>query len=101
MINLTKEDSIKMWNDIIKFLTMAIIIHLLLYIVDDYGELFSEFTLKIFLYITISLVVYYLIIRKIAEKHFIEPNEEKKEEHKIEKKVEKPIKKKRNHKKNK
>ncbi|ARF11312.1 hypothetical protein Klosneuvirus_1_169 [Klosneuvirus KNV1] len=97
MINLTKEDSIKMWNDIIKFLTMAIIIHLLLYIVDDYGELFSELTLKIFLYITISLVVYYLIIRKIAEKHFIEINEEKE----IEKKVEKSIKKKRNHKKNK
>lgn len=85
-----------MWNDIIKFLTMAIIIHLLLYIVDDYGELFSELTLKIFLYITISLVVYYLIIRKITEKYFIEP-----EENNTEEKIEKSIKRKKNHKKNK
>lgn len=82
-----------MWNDIIKFLTMAIIIHLLLYIVDDYGELFSELTLKIFLYITISLVIYYLIINKITEKYFIIEEDEK---------IEKPIKKKKsNHSKNK
>lgn len=101
MINLTKEDSIKMWNDIIKFLTMAIIIHLLLYIVDDYGELFSELTLKIFLYITISLVVYYLVIRKLTEKYFLNETDENNKNNKNNEKVEKSIKKKKSSKRNK
>ena len=58
-----------MWSDITKFLTIAIILHLLLYIVDDYGELFSEFTLKIFLYLTIGLIIYHLIIKGILDKY--------------------------------
>lgn len=81
MLNLSKKDSINMWSDITKFLTIAIIMHLLLYIVDDYGELFSEFTLKLFLYLTIGLIIYHLIIKEILDKYiFGEDND-----HKIEK----------------
>jgi len=87
MINLTKQDTINMWSDITKFLTIAIIMHLLLYIVDDYGDLFSEFTLKIFLYLTIGLIVYHLIIKNIIDKYiFDEPVKSKKNEKKHKKK---------------
>lgn len=41
-INLNKEEVAMMWSDIIKFLTVAVVIHLLYYIVDDYGELFGK-----------------------------------------------------------
>ena len=77
MINLNKKDTINMWSDITKFLTIAVIMHLLLYIVDDYGDLFSEFTLKIFLYLTIGLIVYYLIIKNILDKYIFGEEDDK------------------------
>jgi hypothetical protein len=76
MINFDKEDMKHMWGDIAKFLTIAIIIHLMLYIVDDYGELFGEFSLKIFLYLTIGLIIYYLIIKNILNKYVFDEEEE-------------------------
>ena len=57
-----------MWNDIIKFLTIIIIVHLLLCVTDDYDALFDEKTLKIFLYVTLGVVIYYLIIKKFTDK---------------------------------
>ena len=54
----------EMWLDILKFLTIAITIHILLYAVDNHTELFDEFSLRIFLYIIISLIVYHLIVKK-------------------------------------
>lgn len=70
MINLklNKKEVTDLFDDIIKFLSLAIIIHILLFAIDDYGDLFSEFALKIFLYITIAIVIYHLIIKKIANK---------------------------------
>lgn len=70
-INLSKAESSRMWIDITKFLTIAIIVHLLLYAVDEYGEPFDEISLKIFLYITFSIVIYHLIIRKIVDKYIL------------------------------
>lgn len=66
--NLNKSESLEMWLDISKFLTIAIIVHLLLFAVDDYGELFNEQILKIFLYLIIALVIYHLIVRKFIIK---------------------------------
>jgi hypothetical protein len=60
-----------MWIDITKFLTIAVIVHLLLYSVDEYGDLFDEAALKLFLYITFGLVIYHLIIRKLVDKYII------------------------------
>ena len=51
-INIDKVEAANMWNDILKFLTIAVTVHLLLYSVDEYGELFDEISLKLFLYIT-------------------------------------------------
>jgi transcriptional regulator of met regulon len=40
-----------------------------LYTIDDFGELFDETTLKVFLYITLGLIVYHLIIKKLITKY--------------------------------
>jgi hypothetical protein len=67
-LNITKREAVDMFDDIIKFLTVVFIIHLLLFAVDDYCDLLSEFSLKIFLYVTLALVIYHLIVRKIMNK---------------------------------
>lgn len=70
-IKLSKIESTRMWLDITKFLTVAVVMHLLLYSIDGYGELFDETALKIFLYLTIGLIIYYLIIRKLVDKYIL------------------------------
>lgn len=67
---MNNKSSHQMWYDIAKFLTIAVVVHLLLCIVDDYGELFSEQVLKIYLYLIISLVVYHLVVKKLMNKIF-------------------------------
>jgi len=67
-IDIDKTEAANMWNDIIKFLTIATIVHLLMFSVDNYGDLFDENILKILLYITIGILVYYLIIKKVSNK---------------------------------
>lgn len=57
-----------MWGDIMKFLTIIIIVHLLLCVTDDYDALFDEKTLKIILYVTLGVVVYHFIIKKFTDK---------------------------------
>lgn len=64
-LNINKKEATDMFEDIMKFLTIIFIIHVLLFAVDDYGDLLSEFTLKILLYVTIALVIYHLIIKKV------------------------------------
>lgn len=58
-----------MWNDIIRFITVAVIVHLLFYTVDDYGKFFNESVLKILLYSTIGFIIYHLIITKLVDKY--------------------------------
>lgn len=70
-INLNKVEATQMWNDIAKFLTIGITMHLLLYAIDDYGEIFSEITLKLLLYITIGLLMYHLSIKKLVDKYIL------------------------------
>ena len=72
--DMNKLDSIEMWMDIAKFLTIGIVVHLLLYSVDDYGELFNEQFLKLLLYVTLSLIIYHLIIKKFITKKFFTNN---------------------------
>lgn len=93
-INLNKAEATNMWSDITKFLTVAIIIHLLLYAVDDYGELFDENVLKLLLYMTMGFVIYHLIIKKSIDKYLNKENvqeAETKETKEVKKEVKKPI----------
>jgi len=64
--NVNKDDFDQMMDDIGRMLTYVIIVHTLSYIIDNDGELFSEQILKKFLYITISMVIYNLVVRKIV-----------------------------------
>jgi hypothetical protein len=63
-----KREAIEMFEDIMKFLTVIFIVHILLFAVDDQGDLLGEFALKILLYVTIALIIYHLIIKKIINK---------------------------------
>lgn len=67
-LKINKRDARRMYNDIIKFLSIAFIIHLLLFAVDNYDDLMSEFAMKIFLYLIIAIVFYHMVIKKIADK---------------------------------
>ena len=64
-MGITGVESVQMWDDIMKFLTVAVIVHMLSYAVDNEGELFDERALKMFLYIVIGVVVYNLVIRRL------------------------------------
>lgn len=67
--NNTNNEIKMMWHDIIKFLIIIIIVHVLAYVIDDYGELFGVIPLKIMLYTVIGVVIYYMIIkRKVDER---------------------------------
>lgn len=68
---MTKKEVSDMMDDIAKFLTIAFVIHILMFAVEDNGDLLSEFALKIFLYIAIALFIYHLIVKKITNKLFI------------------------------
>jgi len=71
---LNKNEAIDMFNDIIKFLFIAFTIHFLLFAVDDYDDLLSEFSLKIFLYIAVAILIYHLIIKKLTNKYLKKKN---------------------------
>jgi hypothetical protein len=49
-----------------------------MYIVDDFGDLFSEFVMKFMLYVTIGFIVYHLIVKKAIDKHILKVNQPKK-----------------------
>ncbi|ARF09438.1 hypothetical protein Indivirus_1_61 [Indivirus ILV1] len=78
-----------MWNDIIRFITVAVVVHLLFYTVDDYGNFFNEQVLKLLLYSTIGFIIYHLIVIKLVNKHLFFNNIPKQEQFK---KIEKPVK---------
>jgi hypothetical protein len=64
-LDITKEETIEMTNDILRALSQALIVHLLSYSIDDEGSLFDEKTLKKFLYITLSMIIFNLIIKRL------------------------------------
>ena len=71
-----------MMDDIMKALTLAVVVHILSYSLDDKDNIFDEKSLKKFLYIIISMILYNLFIRKI----FIHKNNKKKKNKKNNKK---------------
>jgi len=63
--NLSKEDATEMGKDIVRALTQAVIVHMLTYAIDNDVSLFDEKHLKKFLYITISMLIYTFITKRI------------------------------------
>ncbi len=61
----TSDDKRRLIKDIIHFTTYFLVIHILLYTVDNEGDLFDEKTLKILLYAMIGMAISNLVIRKI------------------------------------
>lgn len=85
-LKINKFDSIQMWTDITKFITIILVYHIFSYIIDDKGESFlDENILKILLYVTMGIVTYYLIIKK----NIIQPLLIKEVKNKINKKMKK------------
>lgn len=76
-LNTTKDEVINMTIDIGRALTQAIVVHLLSYAIDDRGELFNERILKKLLYITISMVLFNLVVRRYLIKNINKNNESK------------------------
>lgn len=77
MINflITKNDFNIMWSDIVKFLTVIIIFHILSYIVDDQDNFFSENFIKSLLYIVVGILTYYFITKQLTNKFILKNNE--------------------------
>jgi len=64
-LNISKQDITKLILDITKYTTIIVTIHLLLYSIDNEGELFNEKILKIILYMAIGIIIYNLLIKRI------------------------------------
>lgn len=57
-----------LWEDIVKYISIILIIHFLLYAVDERVQLFDEFIVKLLIYVTIGLITYHMIIKKFMTK---------------------------------
>jgi len=61
---MTENEAISMTTDLVKFLTLIIVVHLLSYAIDNDDQLFSEKILKKLLYVTLGIIIYNLIVKK-------------------------------------
>ncbi len=66
--NVNKNDINNMMDDIGKMVTYVMVVHVLSYIVDNEGELFSMKILKKILWVTVSMFIYNLFVRKLLIK---------------------------------
>lgn len=69
-ISLSREDTYELIYDIVKFMTYAVVIHVLLTSIDGIGELFNEKILKVLLYTCISMIIYHIFVKKLV-KHIL------------------------------
>ena len=61
-LNISKDNMSLLWKDILKFLTIILIVNILLYFVDSQGDLLDEQTLKLMLYVALALIFYHVFI---------------------------------------
>ena len=57
-----------LWEDIVKYVSIILIVHFLLYAVDERAQLFDEFIIKLLIYVTIGLITYHMVIKKFVTK---------------------------------
>nr|QBK88844.1 MAG: hypothetical protein LCMiAC01_05260 [Mimivirus LCMiAC01] len=62
---ITKQEIKELILSIIYILTIFITVHVLRYSIDNVGELFDEKILKYSLYITVGIIIYNLLIKKL------------------------------------
>lgn len=67
IIKVDEERINSMMDDIVKFITIIIVVHLLSFLVDKEGGFFDEKTLKLLLYVTIALCIHHIVIKKIIQ----------------------------------
>ena len=63
--HLTGDESTQMIENIALALTIIVVIHLLMHVVDESVELLDTFTIKIALYIILGIVLFHMIIKKM------------------------------------
>ena len=66
MFQLSKCEATNMWDDIVKYLTIAVTFHILSYCVDDQGEFLDERAIKFIIYIAIGVIMYYVVVNKLV-----------------------------------
>ena len=64
-LDLNKNDTNEMIIDVLRALTQAVVVHVLVVTIDGGNELFSEKILKKFLYISLSMFLFNLIVKKL------------------------------------
>ena len=64
-LNISKKEAVAMTEEIARVITYVFIYHILTYAIDGSGELFSESSLKMILYLAIAVIIFDLIIRKM------------------------------------
>lgn len=77
-LDITKKEAIVLTDNVLKVLTLVVIVHLLSYAIDGDENLFSEKMIRRFLYVVIAMVIYTLIIRPVFIPREIEEKVEKK-----------------------
>lgn len=68
-VYLSKSETSLMINDILKILTVIIIYNLMICIIDNEGDFLDENTLKLMLYITVGMIIYYVVVSR-AKNYF-------------------------------
>ena len=64
-LDISREEVINTTVDILRALTQAVIVHLMTYSIDGSGQLFDERTVRRFFYITISMIIFNLVVRRL------------------------------------
>lgn len=65
LTNISKSNLKNLMHDIVREITIIVVIHLLTNIIDNSGELFSEKVLKHIFYTVIALIIFNLFTKKI------------------------------------
>lgn len=65
-LDISKKEAVAMTEEIARGISYVFIFHLLAYSIDGDDELFSEKALKRMLYLTIAIIIFNLIIRKLV-----------------------------------
>lgn len=72
-LDISKNEVINITQDIVKWITIYIVIHFLTYAIDNEGDLLNEKVLKKLLYITIAMIIY-----NLTTKRFLVPKKNEK-----------------------
>ena len=64
--HLSAQESTDMMKDLLKAITILFIVHLFYHIVDENVEFLDETNLKLALYVTLGIVAYHVVIKRLV-----------------------------------